>query len=95
MLSYWTSFVREGAPKAQGHPAWPRFTEAQRGYLDLDDRPSPEHDLQPGAFAFADSLVASRLRQGRGWRLDIGFSADDGVDVPATGRQPTGDEQHR
>jgi len=90
MLSYWTSFVREGVPKAPGNPPWPRFTERQRGYLDLNDRPYADHDLQPGAFAFADALIAARRRQGHGWRLDIGFSAGDSVDAPATGRQPTG-----
>ena len=75
MLSYWTSFVRDGVPKAPGNPPWPRFTAQQRGYLDIDDRPSAEHDLRPAAFAFADELVTSRRQQGRGWRLDIGFSA--------------------
>jgi len=75
MMGYWTSFVREGVPKAPGEPLWPRFTSEDRGYLDFDDRPAVAHNLQPGAFAFADALVASRRQQGRGWRLDIGFSA--------------------
>jgi len=87
MRSYWTSFVRDGVPKASGAPPWPRFTARQHAYLDLDDRPSARRDLQPGAFSFADALVAERLRQGRGWRLDIGFSA-----FPAP---PRPDEQHQ
>ena len=97
MMSYWTSFVRDGVPRASGQPLWPRFTAQQRGYLDLDDRPSAEHDLQPGAFAFANALIAGRRQQGRGWRLDIGFSAfpppttsqDGNVDSPVARRQPT------
>lgn len=93
LMGYWTSFVRSGAPTAPGNPPWPRFTAEQRGYLDFDDSPSVEHDLLPGAFAFADALVADRRRQGRGWRLDIGFSAY--VDAPVVGRQPTTDEHHR
>ena len=102
MMSYWTSFVRDGVPTASGEPPWPRFTAQQPGYLDLDDRPSAGLDLHPAAFAFADALVAGRRQQGRGWRLDIGFSgaglpaadvpAGGSVDVPATGRQPRRDE---
>ena len=87
MMSYWTSFVRDGVPKASGNPPWPRFTAKERGYLDVDDRPSAARRLTPGAFAFADALVAGRRSEGRGWRLDIGFSAFS-VDAPAAGRQP-------
>ena len=75
MTGYWTSFVRDGVPSASGEPLWPPFSLQQHGYLDFDDRPSGGHDLQPGAFAFADALIASRRQQGHGWRLDIGFSA--------------------
>ncbi|HVY85169.1 MAG TPA: carboxylesterase family protein [Caulobacterales bacterium] len=75
MLSYWASFVRDGVPRAPGQAAWPRYTMARRAYLDIDDSPSAQTDLLPGAFAFADELVADRRQHGRGWRLDIGFSA--------------------
>jgi para-nitrobenzyl esterase len=94
MMSYWTSFVRDGTPKAPGNPPWPRFNAQQRGYLDIDDRPYARQDLLPGAFAFADELVSTRLKQRRGWRLDIGYSAFS-VDAPFVGRQPTPDDQHR
>jgi para-nitrobenzyl esterase len=87
MMSYWASFVRDGVPEAAGMPAWPRFTAEERGYLDIDERPSAARDLTPGAFAFADALVAERREHGRGWRLDIGFSAFS-VDAPVAGRQP-------
>jgi para-nitrobenzyl esterase len=96
MMSYWTSFVRGGVPRASGEPPWPRFTAQERSYLDIDDRPSAARDLQPGAFAFADALIAGRRQQGRGWRLDNGFSAyappttsqGGSVDAPVVGRQP-------
>jgi para-nitrobenzyl esterase len=87
MMSYWVSFVRSGIPKASGMAPWPRFTVKNREYLDIDDRPSAARDLNPGAFAFADKLIATRRQQGRGWRLDIGFAAFS-VDEPAAGRQP-------
>jgi para-nitrobenzyl esterase len=96
MMSYWTSFVRDGVPKAAGLPDWPRFTAEQRGYLDIDDRPSARHDLHPEAFAFADALIETRRRQGCGWRFDVGFSAfvpppagqGDDVDADVVCRQP-------
>ncbi len=75
MLRYWTAFVRDGVPTASGEPPWPRFTASQHAYLDLDNAPTARRDLQPGAFAFADTLIADRLQHGRGWRLNIGFSA--------------------
>jgi para-nitrobenzyl esterase len=89
MMSYWVSFVRDGVPRAAGQPSWPAFNTRERGYLDINDRPSAGRDLHAGAFAFADELVTGRLRQGRGWRLDIGFSAFS-VDAPAAGGQPEG-----
>jgi para-nitrobenzyl esterase len=85
MLSYWASFVREGVPTASNMPQWPRFTEEDRGYLDIDEQPSAARELNPGAFAFADKLIATRRGQGRGWRLDIGYSAFS-VDDSAAGR---------
>jgi para-nitrobenzyl esterase len=87
MTSYWVSFVRDGAPTAPEMPSWPRYTAEQHRYLDIDDRPAAARDLQPLAFAFADSLIASRRSRGLGWRLDIGFSAFS-VDAKAAGGQP-------
>src|SRR3546814_7355860 len=75
MMGYWTSFVSTGDPVAADEHDWPRFTADERGYLDIDDRQSARRDFQPTAFAWADALVAARRREGRGWRLDIGFSA--------------------
>lgn len=75
MMDYWASFVRGEAPRAAGEADWPRYTRDSRAYLDIDARPLPRADLQPGAFAWADALVAGRWAQGRGWRYDIGFAA--------------------
>jgi para-nitrobenzyl esterase len=86
MMSYWTSFVRDGVPKASGQSSWPPYTTREHAYLDIADRPAAGLDLQRGAFELADRLVAQRRKQGRGWRFDIGFSA---VDASGTGRQPT------
>jgi para-nitrobenzyl esterase len=87
MMSYWTSFVRDGVPRAEGRPDWPRFTPEQREYLDIDERPMVARDLHSAAFAWADALVKQRQQQGRAWRLNIGFSAFS-IDAPAAGRQP-------
>ena len=87
MLSFWTSFVRDGVPRAQGAPAWPRFAARQRSYLDIDERPASARDLHRGAFDFAETLVAGRRQAGRAWRLDIGFAAFS-VDAFPAARQP-------
>ena len=90
MLNYWASFVRTGVPTAPGETAWPRFSAQERGYLDIDQRPTAQRDLQPAAFSWAQGLVAERRAQGKPWRLDIGFSAFPAVsvDAPDTNRQP-------
>ncbi|WNO53755.1 carboxylesterase/lipase family protein [Stakelama saccharophila] len=75
MMGYWASFVRDGEPRAADAPRWPRFTLRQHGYLDIGEKLSPASDLKPAAFAWADGLVARRREAGRGWRLNIGFSA--------------------
>jgi para-nitrobenzyl esterase len=96
MLSYWASFVRDGAPTAAGEAPWPRYTADQHAYLDIDERPSAERDLHAAAFAWADALVAGRRQLGRGWRYDIGYSAfpppaagqEGRVDAPAAKQLP-------
>ncbi|MFV3076805.1 carboxylesterase/lipase family protein [Niveispirillum fermenti] len=75
MMGYWLSFVRDGVPRAPGEAAWPRYAAREAPYLDIAGRPVAGSGLQAGPFAYADALVASRRQQGRGWRLDIGFSA--------------------
>ncbi len=75
MMSYWTSFVRDGIPKAAGAPDWPRYMRQRHAYLDIDERPAVARDLMPAAFAFASALVTERIRQGLPWRLNIGFAA--------------------
>jgi len=88
MLNYWVSFVRTGTPTAPGETAWPRFTAKERGYLDIDARPVAARDLQPGAYGWAEALVAERRARGKAWRLDIGFSAFPSVDAQDAKRQP-------
>lgn len=91
MLNYWASFVRIGRPVAPNAPAWPSYTMAERRYLDIVDAPVARSDVQPAAFAWADSLVAERWKAGRGWRFDIGFNAFPAparVDAPTHGGQP-------
>jgi para-nitrobenzyl esterase len=92
MMAYWTSFVKDGVPKAVGQVDWPRYTSQQRSYLDIDERPVAAENLKADAFAFDDVLVMTRRQQNRPWRLDIGFSAfpprKTGVDESAAGRQP-------
>lgn len=81
MMTYWVAFVR-GEPMTVDGTDWPRFTATDRAYLDIAERAVAARDLNPAAFGWADALVASRWKQGRGWRYDIGFSA---FPAPTTG----------
>lgn len=75
MMGYWLSFIRDGVPQAGGEVAWPRYRTGEAGYLEIGERPAVGRGLLAGPFAHADALVESRRRQGRAWRLDIGFAA--------------------
>jgi para-nitrobenzyl esterase len=69
MLNYWVSFVRTGVPTAPGETAWPRFSAQERGYLDIDQRPTAQRDLQSAAFAGlkAWSMSAAHKASRGGW----------------------------
>lgn len=75
MMGYWLSFVRDGVPGNDRVVPWPRYVPGQGDYLNIETQPSAQRGPLTPAFAFADAVVEDRHRQGRAWRLDIGFSA--------------------
>ena len=87
MMRYWVSFVKSGEPTAPGEVAWPRYTTERHDYLDIGDSPVAKRDLLPEAFALADALVSRRMREGKSWRLDTGFSAFPAAPQGAGGRR--------
>jgi para-nitrobenzyl esterase len=90
MLNYWVSFVRTAFPTAPGETAWPRFTAQERGYLDIDERPTPSATCTRPPSAGPTAWSMSRRAARQAVAVDIGFSAFPAVsvDAPDTNRQP-------
>ena len=49
MVSYWTSFARDGVPTAAGQPRWRPYAEG-RAYMDFADVPRSATHVMPGMF---------------------------------------------
>jgi len=75
MLGYWASFARDGAPVADGQPAWHAYADA-RAYLAFAGAPRPGEHLMPGMFELVESVVCRRRAQGDlPWHWNVGIVA--------------------
>src|SRR5690606_22835926 len=83
MMDYWLGFVRDGAPAAEGQPAWPAYGE-DRGYIAFDGVPSAGEHLMPGMFELVETVVCRRRAQGdTPWHWNVGVAAPP---LPAGGQ---------
>lgn len=71
MLDYWSSFARNGRPRAANAPDWPAYGEA-KGYMDFTDTPHPAARLFAGMYALHEEAVARRLNAGLAWNWNVG-----------------------
>lgn len=75
MVGYWTSFARDGVPKAGGQPAWKPYG-ANRAYMTFADGPRPGVHLRPGMYEFNESVMCRRRAQGDvSWNWNVGVVA--------------------
>lgn len=75
MLNYWTSFAREGAPKAAGQPAWKPYGSA-RAYMAFEDGPRAGVRLRPGMYELHEAVMCRRKAQGETpWNWNVGVIA--------------------
>jgi para-nitrobenzyl esterase len=75
MISYWTSFVRTGVPKAPGQPNWPTF-EPAKSYMHFAEKPVVSTDLMPGMYELNEDVVERRRRDGNQiWGANVGVTA--------------------
>lgn len=73
MIDYWTSFARDGAPKAAGQPAW-RPYGTERAYITFADAPRPGVHLRPGMYALNEAVMCRRRAQGDiPWNWNVGI----------------------
>ncbi|NEX91805.1 carboxylesterase family protein [Caulobacter sp. 17J65-9] len=71
--AYWASFVRDGAPRAAGHPDWRPYAE-QRAYMSFEDMPKAKTHVLPGMYELHEEVVARRRAKGDtpwGWNVGV------------------------
>ena len=75
LMSYFTSFARDGAPVAPGEAAWPPYGE-QRAYLDIRESARTARDLLPGMFELHERVIARRRAAGtQNWYVNVGLAS--------------------
>ena len=73
MIDYWTSFARDGVPRATGQPAWPSYA-AERAYLTFGEGPRPGVHLRPGMYELNETVMCRRRAQGDlSWNWNVGL----------------------
>jgi len=75
MIEYWTSFARDGVPRAANAPDWPRF-DAAGSYMVFSDTPQPSENLFPGMYALLEEVVCRRKTKGDiAWNWNVGLAS--------------------
>ncbi|QYF86949.1 carboxylesterase/lipase family protein [Brevundimonas sp. PAMC22021] len=75
MIAYWTSFMRSGAPEAEGYPTWASYGVGE-AFMTFRDSPVPEKDLSPGMFELHDATVERRRATGdQPWNWNTGLAS--------------------
>ena len=75
MMDYWTSFARDGAPKAAGQPAWKPYG-ADRNYMAFVEGPKSSVHLRPGMYELNEAVMCRRRAQGdTPWNWNVGIVA--------------------
>ncbi len=73
IADYWTSFAREGVPKAGGQPPWPSYG-TERNYMSFEDVPRPKMRVLPGVYEFNEQVVCRRRAAGGiPWNSNVGL----------------------
>lgn len=73
MIGYWTSFARDGAPRAAGAPAW-RPYGTERAYMDFGQDAQPGTRLRPGMYELNEAVMCRRRAQGDlSWNWNVGI----------------------
>ncbi len=74
MIDYWTSFARNGAPRARTAPDWPAYG-ANRAYMLFEGTPRPAERLYPGMFEHVEEIVCRQRQAGQAWSWRFGLAA--------------------
>lgn len=75
MVGYWTSFVRDGRPRAADAPAWAAYGETG-AYIAFRAAPEPGTGLFPGMFDLHEQTMCRRRAAGTiGWNWNTGLAS--------------------
>ncbi len=73
MMGYWSSFTRDGVPRAEDHPAWQPYANGE-AYMYFADVPRAAHELLPGMYELHEEVVCRRRAKGDvSWNWNIGI----------------------
>ncbi|GIK49326.1 MAG: carboxylic ester hydrolase [Alphaproteobacteria bacterium] len=74
MIGYWTSFAKNGEPRAAGAPDWPAYG-TNRAYMLFANTPYPSTHLFPGMYEHVEEIVCRRRQSGQAWTWAYGLAA--------------------
>lgn len=73
MIGYWTSFARDGRPRATNAPDWAPYG-TERAYMHFTDTPHLSANLMPGMYELNEEVVCRRNAAGGiGWNWNVGL----------------------
>ncbi len=85
MMSYFTSFARDGVPAAPAAPIW-RPYRSERAFMEFGAVPRPAQRLLPGMFELHEEVIARRRAAGtQHWYVNVGLASPP---VPHAGLRP-------
>ena len=75
LMSYFTSFARDGTLTAPGNPQWQPYGE-RGAFLHVRDRAYSSSNLLPGRFALHEEVIARRRAAGnQNWYINVGLAS--------------------
>lgn len=82
MVDYWTSFARDGQPRAEAAADWPAYGTAG-GYVAFRETPVAGIDLAPGMYALHERAVCRRKAANLAWNWNVGLMSPPLGDLAA------------
>jgi para-nitrobenzyl esterase len=75
IMSYFTSFARDGVPSAPGAAQWRAYRD-ERAFLELGGAPQSARHLLPGMFELHEEVIARRRAAGtQHWYINVGLAS--------------------
>ncbi len=75
MVDYWTSFARDGVPRAAGAADWPAYG-AERNFMVFAGEPKAARDALAGRYTLQEEVVKRRRLAGdQAWNWNVGLTS--------------------